>query len=286
MNEISASMSRLDFDTKVPSLTVSFRIDLARVQLWELIGKYKMPEVIFWYIGANGFRQPGVAYYREDFQMIANLGNESRCSLYDLSAWGGLRKKQVSLDSVNPNVTRINDFGIKWIRAFPSSEFFSWLKTPQTAEIGQYLKETVFKRQWIFDRSKEVETVNINIGEVFEENCPLLEPFYKNDCAKMYSALQYIEGLYLIDKVVDEALASGRTEIDLIIALPNNEWQYYLDDNQSFEEDIRAILRMKKIETLQLNIEFCFFKYGKKTSFRPYNSIGAIVQEIKKEDIL
>jgi hypothetical protein len=111
------------------SCTVSFQKQVSREHLRNTIELSQNPKVIFWYIGAHGFKADGAKYYREDFKNILSFKNNPECILYDMTAWSGLRKaSKISLNDINPNVNRINSFGIKGIRATTSSQFFSWIK--------------------------------------------------------------------------------------------------------------------------------------------------------------
>lgn len=140
----------------------------------------------------------------------------------------------------------------------------------------------VLKRGFIYDKSKTFFKNGFKIQDAFNSKCPALEPIHKLDCTHSYSALQYIEGLYLVEKLVQEAVNAGTREVNLIFALPDDEWKYYFDNSNSFLQDVKNLLGSKlgdKIADKKINIEFCTFTYGDK---RPYND-G--VQEIEKIEL-
>ncbi len=265
-------------------VNISFRSNLSRPQLWDAIGKHRNPYVILWYIGPNGFRTAGMKYYQEDLRKLQKMENDPQCFLYDMSAWAALRKKEINIETMNPNVVRINEFGIERIRAFASSEFFRWLQTLEDAPLN-YLQQVVLGRKWIFTLSTNMQDYGIKVGEIFANQCPVLEPIYPRDCATTYSALQYIEGLYLIDKIAEKAISDGKEEISVLLALPNNEWEYYADPDGSFREDVSALLEFKKLK-IRINIEFCCFKFGKQISHRPYNALGHNMGDMGPADLL
>ena len=137
------------------NITVSFQQLMTREGLWETVASYNNPKVIFWYIGAHGLKKEGVLYYKEDFSAIRSLRNQSECILYDLTTWAALSNKRASLKKSNPNVDRINKWGVQTrVHALASSRFFQWLQMPQPSDIQRDLIRILSDRDFIYEKSK------------------------------------------------------------------------------------------------------------------------------------
>jgi hypothetical protein len=98
----------------------------------------------------------------------------------------------------------------------------------------------------------------------------------------MYSALQYLEGCYLVDEVVRDALQNNDLpEISIVFALPNDEWKYYQSDDNGFATDLTPILQQSFGSSLDgkvIRVYFWTFRYNQGRG-RPYNS-GSKIQSI------
>lgn len=272
-------------------VNVIFKEKLTRSALINEIAKVDQPQVVLWYMGAYGLREQAANYYRKDLKKILDLRNQSTCILYDLTAWGAFKSDKVKIDDFNPNVSRINEIAkIEQLRiqCFKSSDFFNWLKTENNAKIYAYFKEIVLKREFIFQKSEQFNEVNIKIGQVFENACPILTNEYERDCSKSYSALQYIEGCYLVNRILEESLSNPSDEVNLVFALPNNEADYYQDPLNSFAQDVTTLLQEKLGNQFQkkVNIMFYTFQFGKDPSNRPYNAGNANINMINRSQLV
>jgi len=66
-------------EEKTPfSLNITFKKDLSRNDVIDLIGALKSPQVILWYIGDYGFREQGVNYYGDREWAAFSNGSVSR----------------------------------------------------------------------------------------------------------------------------------------------------------------------------------------------------------------
>lgn len=247
------------------------------------IAKINNPQVIFWYIGAYGLREDGVKYYRKDLTKL--LGSSATCQLYDLTAWAPFSSKESdnSIQSFNQNADLINQFAIPQIQCIKSCDFFNWLIRSKEIEKKE-LQKILQKRSFIYRASESYTDNQRTIGEIFKWQCPPLADLYEQKSSKCYSAIQYMEGIYLVKSLTKKALEKDpdSKEINLVFALPNDEDRYYRDQDNSFAEDIKALLQEdfgNQLKNKKVNVTFLTFGYTNQPSSRPYN---AGLQNIEK----
>lgn len=260
-------LSRIVLDTIVeylfPDLTVVFKKNLLFKQnsncpnMFAEIAKLANPQVILWYIGPQGFKEEGANFCRDRVRNMLKLPNKPECYLYDLTAWGAFAEIERTINEVNANVNVINDFAIERLRCFPSQDILQSMQKEENGKIVKYVQDIVSQRSFIFKASENQDPVNKTVLEVFNGCCPMLNGYcpilqgrekvkteiLKLDAAKAYSAVQYIEGLYLVERMIKECLRKGLPEINIVFALPENEWKYYQDSSQSFFADLAVFLK-------------------------------------------
>jgi hypothetical protein len=274
---------------KSVKVEVSYRINLRGEQLVEAIQQVENPQVIFWYIGVYGLREQGVKYYRKDLTKLLRIPTVT-CQLYDLTAWIPFTPKdgESSLQASNKNADLINQFAIPRINCLKSCDFFDWLIRMQPGQKMEKLK-TILQRPWIYQRSKDYSESSRRLGDIFQRQCVVLEELYEQSASKCYSALQYLEGIYLVQKLVQSVLSqkSETKEINLIFALPNDEYLYYWNEESQFAKDVEAILQEELGDTLKnkrVNVMFYTFQFGKSVSTRPYNTGQTNIEELTSKD--
>lgn len=268
---------------------VFFKEGLSLQNILEETSGMKDPQVYLWYIGCNGFRTESASFYKD--LLTAFLERKIKCNLYDLTAWGAFKETRFRLEQSNKNVERINSLALGCLQAIKSSDFFLWLKNENNTKTSEYLKSTVLVRKEIFKPSESREDTKVTLGEVFNRNCPVFEKEYDRNSAKAYSAVQYIEGYYLIQKAVETRL--DQEIINIVFALPNDEWKFYAKEEGCFANDIHELLQATfgdKLKGKRVNIFFSCFKYqielGKvNQNDRPYNE-GGTIKKAKKGDIV
>lgn len=241
----------------------------------EKIQKLIDPQTIYWYFGPYGLSDSGAHFYKKNF--LHPLENKSITWLYDLTAWRSLRAKNLSFED-NKFLKKINDFGLTAIKTVTSKGFFEWLNSENNPEIIAYVNDTIFKRESIFKASESHAPSNIKICEVFESHSKMLEEIKDLDCQKVYSALQYLEGIYLITLIAEKKFKEDATEVNISFVLPNDEQKYY--NQKTFELDARFILQHKlaQISNLKkLTVYFHSFSFNFITD-RPYLG-GKIIEE-------
>ena len=268
------------------TVTIDYQVNLTRSQLIEAIARIKKPEVIFWYMGVYGLREASVNYYRKDLSKIFQT-SEASCQLYDLTAWLSFSPKyqEGTLEAFNRNVDVINQFAIPRIQCLKSCAFFTWLKSLKPGKTIEDLRK-ILKRAAIYKMSEGFPESIQSIGDIFKKQCPLLSDIYEQNASKCYSALQYLEGIYLVQLLVKEALIKNRgsPEINLIFALPNKEYLYFQDEANSLAKDVENILQEECSEELKgkkVNLMFYCFRYGDGEGNRPYNAPSKNIDAVK-----
>lgn len=263
--------------------------NLSRLELLNEIGAIQDPQVLFWYIGENGFKLEGVNYYKRDLGKVLKLDNNANCILYDLTAWSALRDRENTVENFNTNVTVISEFAIPRLSCVKSSDFFKWLQTENNPSIISYFRENVLKRKVLFSASREFPDTNMTIGEVFRRNCPILEDLYAMDSGKCYSLLQYIEGCYLINRIIEAKINDESDEINIVFALPNDEWKYYKNPEESFSDDVAFLIQEKfgeRLANIKINVFFYTFNFGKESRNRPYNAGSKTIDLITRSQLV
>jgi hypothetical protein len=127
------------------------------------------------------------------------------------------------------------------------------------------------------------------IGDIFRRQCAVLEELYEKSASKCYSALQYLEGIYLVQTLIRKVLEqkSETKEINLVFALPNDEHLYYWNEQGQFAKDVETILEEElgaELKNKRVNVMFYAFQFGKNSSNRPYNTGQTNIEELKSQD--
>ena len=251
------------------SSDVSLKIRQGIAPIEDILSQVKKDTFcVFWYIGSYGLKQGAVDYYRPHLTEVIKRGG-TNC-LVDLSAWAAFKDKRRDLSYVSSKGNKIKGDGV---RILTCGEFFNQLKAVSAeSELCTFL-QTIAQREGLLDPSKDFKALGFTIGERFEENCPALLPIYALDCAKTYSLVQYIEFLFLVKDVLNNA--EDITEIRFI--LPNDEAKYYVS---SLEADLGAFLKLQNVSyASNLTVYIDCFEYGKEIFHRPYNAPTKMVKD-------
>lgn len=233
-----------------------------------LEGKYANPQMIVWYSGEDGLTKRCFDFYQS--QLINKLysgenKNKDWCLyLYDLWAWRGLK---CSLD-----VLLDQKQGMRWLdehsEVIPSGTFFASLlhnDSFMAAFFKKIMDDTLKEgpRAFIFDKSKTYPDNHQSFIGLFKgynqgSSCSLLaHPAFLypktgtggfKDTAKSYSALQYLEGLWLAIQMIQQNVNNGIRNIQLFFILPTGETDYYrpMNNNQEqnpFCDDLKKLVK-------------------------------------------
>ena len=72
-------------------------------------------------------------------------------------------------------------------------------------------------------------------------------------------------------------------DFQLVFALPNDEADYYRDEEDSFRKDVAFLIEKQFghcfIENLNIDIQFLSFNYGDQLKSRPYNAPGKVIRK-------
>ncbi|MFH1831863.1 MAG: hypothetical protein ABH827_03595 [bacterium] len=231
------------------------------------------PQIIIWYSGQEGLSQRCSDFYKENlFKPIQkNYKQDQFCIYpYDLSAWKGLSKTNISLTKTYCN--RESDINITPVF---SCDFFKYLEKAQDTEL-ETLQE-ILKQEFIWQKSTKSPKNTITLRDLQEPYSPKsLQDLQDIDTAKIYSALQYLEGLWLTKTILKKNLnfadrsqeSDDTPEINIIFLLPNDELEYYqskLENTISFKYDLNKLISSDtelKNQDFNLTISFQNFSYA------------------------
>lgn len=160
--------------------------------------------VVVWYIGEAGITQDGASFYRDSIfgpSRTAHGSESPEFHLYDLAAWQALRNKNCSIDQTSKVASTVNKSDRAGYRAILSSDFFNYLKQVKNEEEVQHIHR-ILQNSDLHTPSLGRNPNNRTIGEVlpFES----LAPIHTMDTAHAYSALQYLEGIYLVKNALHD----------------------------------------------------------------------------------
>ena len=204
-----------------------------------------------------------------------------------------MRNPEKRFDAFNNNVVIINDFAIQKLRCWKSSDFFDWLINERSQKVITYFRERILQPgNFFYKVSEKYSDSGIKVRQVcggILQKCPVLESDYEKDTSKEYGPIQYLEGLYLTWRLVELRIKDS-DEINIIFDLPNNEWKYYQDPEESFANDVEFFLREKfggKLKGKKINVYFYTYKFGKNQDVdRPYNEGRVIIKTIQRSQFV
>ena len=229
--------------------------------------------IYLWYIGSNGLRKDGIRYYQKMIRRLLVIKNV-KIILVDLTAWGAFFDSNKKLSDFNINVNAINNMNIDRICSIESHTFFDWMINVTNVAIINFIND-IMSRDELFAMSKNYNNSNIIFGNIFTPNNPsILQHLINMDTSKTYSAIQYIEALYLIYSLVKTNIC------DICFMLPNDETKYY--NEKYFSDDLTLFLKLMNLDQLipKVNVHFIPFKYSTNLKARPYNAGKEILNEI------
>jgi len=246
-------------------------------EIYAEIGALNSPEIILWYMGPNGLKLEAVNFYRDKISnFLSNPENTSRINLFDLAAWKSFTNVHESINKIHVCAKKINAYGLENLRCVTSAEIFDEFYSIKNENLVRFVQKTVLNRTFIYQSSLTFADTGITVGQIFKKNCPILHPISSLDTSKAYSPIQYLEGLFLIDKLVKQKLEKSQ-DIELAFVLPNDESKYYRDEEDSFRNDLEFFLQEKypvfrQKNAPKINVYFLNFTFGEKPWNRPYLS--------------
>lgn len=271
-------------------ITINYKERVSLAQMTSEITRMVFPHVILWYIGIQGLKKEGARFYRDSIiNPIIKRLEQVQFWLVDLTAWGALKNPQISINTTSSLVKKIERFGIQWVKCIKSSETFKRIQDLKDQVVVEHFQKTL-QRDFVHRASRPFPESQIKIGDLFNQECPVLLACYSKDASKCYSALQYLEGCLLIEQVVQACLKKRPGEdIEIVFALPNDELKYYQDETNAFKKDVEFLLNHRYGKELKdVRVTFYSFEYGEAVYHRPYNAPGKVIHknELSCDDIL
>lgn len=215
-------------------------------------------KIVMWYVGSRGIRQDCVNFYKPYIQQAQN----KKCTIYllDFSAWGRLNNLKISLDKKSD----LKD--TQYVKFLFGSEYFNRLNYILMDDTNLAIFKDIMSRNEIYQASQLYPQCGVTVGEVFDENSEIRKILdTKLDCSKIYSCIQYVEMLYIIEKIIKSNPSKFHT---IHFLLPNDEIKYY--PQKSLKEDLEKYLNVNF--DVIINIKFNNFIYENGTTDRPYNT--------------
>lgn len=217
------------------------------------------PHVVLWYSGESGLTAEGAQFYNTE--ILSRLTTPGKFLLYDLAAWESLRKKKVATDVKSRTAQTIERSAHDRITPIHSADFFSYLKKEDRAPVIQHINQVILKKHELYTNSESRKTNGILIKEKLPH--ATLSAIQDLDTAHAYSALQYLEGLFLINQIISSAPSAS----NVVFLLPNDEYKYYTAPDLA--QDIKTVLQTDSLQH-SVNVQFMCFKFGSSISERPY----------------
>ncbi|MFA6527222.1 MAG: hypothetical protein WCT20_02245 [Candidatus Babeliales bacterium] len=260
-----------NYQTTVKVIDGSQRLYLKNVP--ELLHKVDLvnPQCILWYSGQYGLTKRSRDFYENNFitpMVVAFDKQVYGVWLYDLYAWAGLRDASIPLSSavfkpMYPIIARY-----KKCTGKASNEFFMALHAANQAEQGLILN-ILETRHFVWNGSEGFEARGISCYAI--DLPPWLGgKFLSKDTMEVYSALQYIESLWLVREIVRKKIISddAKNPVNVVFLLPGgeeSESNYYIDKsnpNEVYAQDIKGLIECDENLKLEHDVEVNVYFYG------------------------
>lgn len=211
--------------------------------------------------------EEGAKFYRDE---IFNHYSSGKFHLYDLAAWEGLRKFKSKITAENKITPEINRLALKKYSAIASAAFLDDLAEEKNPKVISYYNNVILKNPALMVHSATRRKNNVLIKEKLPGES--VKEIHDLDTASAYSALQYLEGIYLIKKIIQDR--HGK-DTNIVFLLPNDEYKYYT--TPELEKDVNTILGFTMSHIPEVRVLFKSFKFGDDIHLRPYIMKGAKV---------
>lgn len=232
--------------------------------------------LILWYFGSKCFKLDGVKYYQKVIRRIVNIKTIDKIILYDLTAWGSFFCPRRTILEFNPNTDIVNSFDLDKIYALKSNIFFDWMCGETDDGVIEFIR-SIISREELYTHSKTFEEKNIKLVDIFG-SIPMINSILSLDVAKTYSAIQYIEALYIVYHLVKTGVSN------ICFFLPNDEQKYYI--STCFEKDLIMYLKLMKVDDLSgICVNFVAFMHSTNIKSRPYNAGNQIVSVLTADNL-
>lgn len=259
-------------------------------------------DVYCWYEGPKGLLKSCALFMQKSIfePLFYARKKDTKLCLYSLKEWDF--SKNITMMSASNSVGEaLNRINRAFVECIYSSAFFQYCAqvAPESA-FYTYLNEELPKKEWLRELSAGQREKGIKVAAIFNNQSSLFDCIKDWDVSAAYSLIQYVEGYYLIQKSIRNGLLKGQSKIEIVFVLPNDEGKYYFDKEKKcvdFSKDIESMLQRdselqrefgEALKVTEINVTFCFFKYGKGKSLkpRPYLEGPCKAPKIEGEEII
>lgn len=284
-NSISSSAYVMEANKDLKKL-VSIDIQLQPLAAEEVVDSLASIEgeldVYTWYEGPYIITKLGAQFLKDKlFEPLYNRKSNAKLFLYNLKAWN-FKNNVNAMNATTPKGVRINCINKVFIECIYASSFFKFCtQYNQETLLYRIINEELPRKQWLTELSASRDAQGKTIKELFGQQTTLVDCIKEWDVSKSYSILQYLEGYYLIREALIRGLEQRKQKIQLAFVLPNDEAKYY----QDLPDDIEKMLKAEfgeKLNGLELNVYFKFYKYGSSNLSRPY--LGEVKKGLNVRD--
>ena len=242
-------------------------------------------DVFCWYEGTQGISAAAAAFSRTSIiEPLLKAKEDAKIYLYSLRGWDFKKSlsKLAYSSSLSDEINKINSSKVQCLEA---SAFFRYcLKNSYNSQFYDFTSKELPKKKWVVVLSSSKKDTHKTVSDIFENHSSLFDCIKKEDAAKAYSAIQYIEAYYLIQKAIETRLYNNPKCIEIAFVLPNDEGKYYLD----LPQDIEKMLQInfgRKLDGINIHISFHSFEYGNSVEDRPYINRDKTVAKVDKTEI-
>jgi hypothetical protein len=178
-------------------------------------------------------------------------------------------------DQLNPELFNGRDSRFKVLQ---SCDFFRWLcaKNGNIADAASNIQEGLCRVD-LREESLRFTLNQIGCKPSFL-NCfsvALQKNICDADFSQIFPLLQFYEGLYFCEKIIQNALKENKSECTIVFLLPNKEICYYSTPHEerlfeAFEKEVITIKNTITTQPLNIFIHFIPFVYGNDIYAAPY----------------
>lgn len=234
-------------------------------------------QLVTWYIGVNGFKKAGADFYKSNLIDPALKHTNATLWLIDLTAWGAFKGNLNILSKESSCVQLIRKCLDKRGAVVTAKKIFSSIISEKNY-LCINLIQAILRRSFVFKKSLTHRQLGITVKDLFGSYTSAFNTISNVDISKAYSAIQYLECLYIVKYIVHAMMTQNYdSDYNIAFVLPNDEIGYYDSEEHPIAKDIEYMLKSGTSFLNNINIYFVSYSYGNRPSHRPYNAPGAVI---------
>jgi hypothetical protein len=286
IKEITSSLSPKWQDPKEQiQLKISFETCPPELIVNHLASVEGPIDIYTWYEGPQNLPKSGADFMKKKvFEPLYKRKKDAKIYLYSLKAWN-FQKSVESMPLTTGLGEAINRINNEAIECIYSSSFFRFCaQVSKESGLYRFINEELAKKEWLYNLSAKEKKRNTTVEAFFHNEDSYFDCIKDKDVSSAYSAMQYMEGYYLIRESVKKGLSKGQKMIEIAFVHPNDESKYY----QDFPNDIQKMLTLDfgmDLTNVKVNISLKFFAYGESLTSRPYIDKKDKAPKVKAEEI-